>query len=262
MKIATCCSCLMLLFVSASASAEEPATADLARLIHKLVVAKVPAVHEDDSGWGHTAPLPERLKLPRIRRTLVQVGDHMEAPDGPWRKLRLRMEDPKHDISIRVPSFKSKDAQHYQLVVEADALVRTEADVQLWKNGLQLSDLTARADVSLTVRVECDVAARLETKDGPPRLVLVPDIKELKLTLKEFTPRQVTFHRAGVTVEGDAVETAGKELKESVQTLLKSLEPQVKKRAGEAVAKALKDGKDPLPAGDLLKAVAPLLKKN
>jgi hypothetical protein len=40
------------------------------------------------------------------------------------------------------------------------------------------------------------------------------------------------------------------------------MEPQVKKRAGEAVAKALKEGKDPLPAGDLLKAVTPLLKKD
>jgi len=249
----------LVLFVAGSARAEEPATADLARLIHKLVVAKVPATYEDTSGWGHTAPLPERLRLPRIRRTLVQVGDHMEAPDGPWRKLRLRMDDPKRDISIRVPSFKAKDAQHYQLVVEADAALHTETDVQLWRNGLQLSDLTAGADVVLTVRIECDMTAHLETGKGPPRLILEPDIKELKLTLKEFSPKAVTFHRAGVTLGGDGVEAVGQELKESVQSLLKSLEPQVKKRAGEAVAKALKDGKDPLPAAELLKAVAPLL---
>ena len=258
MKIATWLSCLVLLFASVSASADEPATADLARLIHKLVVAKLPAVHEDASAWGHTAPLPERLRLPRLRRTLVQVGDHMEAPDGPWRKLRLRIEDPKHDIAIRVPTFKARDAQHYHLVIEADAAVRTEADVQLWRNGLQLSDLTARADVGLTVRVECDVAAQFETKDGP-RLVLQSDIQEVKLTLKDFTPKSVTFRRAGVTVEGDGVEAIGQELKESVQALLKSLEPQVKKRANEAVTKALKDAKD-LPTAELLKAVAPLLK--
>jgi hypothetical protein len=128
--------------------------------------------------------------------------------------------------------------------------------VQRWRNGLELADLTARAAVGLNVRVECDVTARLATDKGPARMVLEPDIRDVKLNLKEFTPKQVTFRRAGVVIEGEKVEAAGEEFKDSLQALLRSKEPEVKKRAAEA----LKAGKDPLPAADVLKAVAPLLK--
>jgi hypothetical protein len=242
--------------------AEEAATADLARLIHKLIVARMPPVYENASEWGQTVPLPDRLRLPRLRRTVVQVGDRMEVPDGTWRKLRLRVEDPDRDIRVKVPSFKRVAAMKYHVVVDADVALRGEADVQQWRNGLELADLTARADVRLNVRVECDVAARLDAAKGPARLVLDPEIADLKLNLIEFTPKQVTFRRAGVTIQGEAVESAGEEFKDSLQAMLRAVEPGVRSRSNDAIAKALKERKDPLPAAELLKAVAPLLGRN
>jgi hypothetical protein len=238
--------------------ADEAATAELARLIHKMIVARMLPVYENASEWGHTAPLPERLRLPRLRRTVVQVGDHMEAPDGTWRRLRLRVEDPDRDIRVGVPSFKRVEAMKYRVVVDSDVAVRGEADVQQWRNGLQLADLTAAADVRLNVRVECDVTARLDAK-GPARLVLDPDIADLKLNLREFTPKQVMFRRAGVSIQGGAVEAAGEEFRDSLQAMLRAVEPGVRTRANDALARAMKEGKDPLPAAEMLKAVAPLL---
>ncbi len=252
---------VLLLAAVPAARADEPAAAGLERLIHRAIVTKMPPVFEDKSGWGHTIPLPDRLRFPRLRRTLVQVGDHMEVPDGPWRKLRLRLADPDRDLRVRVRSFKQLKAMSYRVVVETDVALRSEADVQRWRNGLELADLTARADVGLSVRVECDVTARLATDKGPPRLLLEPDVREVKLELTEFTPRQVTFRRAGVTVAGETVEAAGDELKDALQGLLRSKEPEVKRRANEALARALKEGKEPLPAAEVLKAVAPLLRE-
>ncbi len=262
MKLLKWCPCLLLLLAPAplaaqdAPTADETATADLARLIHKLIVARLPPVYENAADWGHTVPLPERLRLPRLRRTVVRVGDRLEVPDGTWRKLRLRAEDPERDVRVRVPEFKRLDAMKYRVGVEADAALRGEADVQRWRNGLELADLTARADVVVTVRVECAVTAKLEAGKG---LVLSPEITDLKLTLKEFTPKQVTFRRAGLTVQGEGVEAAGKEFKESLQALLRSAEPGMRSRANDALAKAVKEGKEPLPAAELLKAVAPLL---
>lgn len=267
MKVVTWCSCLLLLLApvpllaqtAAPPPADDPA-AELGRLIHKAVVAKMPKVYEDQSGWGRTVPLPDNLRFPRLRRTVVQVGDRPEVPDGLWRKLRLRLDDPDRDLQVRVRSFKRLDATKYRVTVEADATVRAEADVQRWRNGLRLADLTARADVALGVVVECDVVARLDAGKLPPALKLEPEVKDLKLNLKGFTPRQVTFRRAGLSVEGEAVEGAGEELKGALQALLREAEPAVKNRAGEALARALKEGKDPLAPAALLKAVAPLLK--
>jgi hypothetical protein len=261
-KVSTCVPWLLLLLVPLPVAAqtapptEQASTADLERLIHKLIVARLPGVYENAADWGQTAPLPDRLRFPRLRRTVVQVGDHLEAPDGTWRKVRLRVEDPDRDIRVGVPSFKRVAPMKYRVVIDTDAAVRGEADVRQWRNGLELADLTARADLLLNVRAECDVTARLEASKG---LMLNPELTDLKLTLKEFTPRQVTFQRAGVTVGGAGVESAGEELRDWLQALLRSAEPDVRSRANDALARALKDPKQPLPAAELLKAVAPLL---
>jgi hypothetical protein len=257
----TGCLCLSLL-AAVPARADDDAGADLARLIHKAVVAKVPGVYEDKSAWGQTVPLPERVRFPRLKRTTVQVGDHLEVPDGTWRKVRLRLEEPDRNLRLKVSSFKQLSPMAYRVKVEADAALRAEADVQRWRNGLELADLTARADVGLNVCVDCDVTARLASGLVPPRMVLDTDIKELKLKLKDFKPRQVTFRRAGVTVEGEMVEALGEEFKDSLQSALRSLEPEIKKRAGEALVRAQKEGKELLPAADALKAAAPLLRKH
>ena len=69
--------------------------------------------------------------------------------------------------------------------VEADVALRSETDAQQWANGLQLANLTARADAALTVRLECDIAARLDPKKL--KLALEPTVKGLKLDLQAFT---------------------------------------------------------------------------
>jgi hypothetical protein len=250
---------LLLLLTPAPLAAQTTPTDDLERLLHKLVVTRLPPVYENASEWGHTVPLPERLRLPRLRRTVVPAGDRMELPDGTWRKVRLRVEDPERDVRVRVTTFERIGAMKYRVMIDADAALRGEADVQQWRNGLELADLTARADVLLNVRAECEVTAKLEAGRG---LVLSPEITDLHLTLREFTPKQVTFRRTGLTIQGGTVEAAGEEFKDSLQAMLRSVEPGVKGRANDALTRAMKDGKNPLPAAEMLKAVAPLLGRN
>jgi hypothetical protein len=262
MRRLTWCVCLLLLPASARAAGDEPPPAgkedpgaDLARLIHKAVVAKLPKAFEDNSGWGRTVPLPEMPRRPRLRRTVVEVDGRMEVPDGPWRKLRLRVDDPDRDLQVRVHSLKRVDAA-YRLTLEADAFLRTEADVQHWRNGLLLADVTARADVLLNVFVECDLAPRLSAAG----LRLEPAIQELRLNLKRIIPGRVSFHRAGLSVEGEALRSLEEEIKEALQAALRAKEPEVKLRAGEALARGMKEGKGPVTPAEVLKAAAPLLK--
>src|SRR5262249_53410374 len=148
----------------------------------------------------------------------------------------------------------------YRVVVETDVALRAEADVQHWRNGVQLADLTARADVGLNVCVECDVTARLATGKAT-RMVLEPRIGDLQLNLKQFTPRQVTMRRAGVTIGGGLIEATGENIKAPLQTLLRLAEPEAKQRAAEAMARALREGEELLPAAEVLRAAAPLLNK-
>jgi len=263
MKIARITLGLTLACTALAARADDPppdpkAAAELERLIHKAVVADLPKVIEDASGWGHTAPLPEKLRLKKAKRTLVKVGDRVEAPNGLWRKVRVWLDDPQRDLTVRVLGLKQLDATSYRLTAEADVALRSETDAQQWANGLLLLNVTARADAALTVRVECDIAAKLDPKKL--KLALEPTVKRVSLDLREFTLKDVTFRRAGITVGGDAVTGVGEEFKGALQVFLRSAEPGAARQATEAVARTFREGKGPLTPAAVLKAAAPLLK--
>jgi hypothetical protein len=270
MKTARLCASLSLLLAVAPLAAQTAASppdaktsakrpeADLEQLIHKAVLAQLPRVHEDASGWGQTIPRPDNLLLPGLKRTVVRVGDRLELPHGLWRKVRLKVEDPDQDLKIHVRDFQKVDTTTYRLTVAADVAMRSETDVQQWVKGLNLASLTARADVGLTVRVECDVSTRLDTKKLPPALVMEPQVRDLKLDLTSFELKGVTLQRPRIVVQAE-VEGVGEEFKGALQAVLRSLEPQAKKHAGETLARGMKEGKGPLTPAAMLKAAMPLL---
>lgn len=260
MRVLTCLGCLLIASLAPAqgpgSSPEKRPAAELEQLLHRAVVANMPKVYEDRSAWGQTVRLPERLRLPRLRRTVVQVGDHLEAPDGLWRKVRLWLDEPGRDLTLTVERFQAVDLTTYRLTVRADALVASETDVQDWRNGLKLLDLTARATARVQAQFDCEVTSRLDNSKRLPGLALRPKVKELKLSLKEFDLQKVTFHRAGLTVETEGV---GEAFREALEARLKDAEPKLRQHAEERLAQALKEGKGPLTAPALLKAAAPLL---
>jgi hypothetical protein len=185
MRIMTWCPCLVLLGLAAPLAAqpmppvEDPA-AELNKLIHKAVAVRLPKVTEDDSGWGRTIPLPDKLKLPRARRTVVEVNGQPEVPDGTWIKTRLSVDDPDRDLKIHVRTFQRLNATSYRFTLEADVTFRSEADTQRWRNGLLLGDATVSADMLVRVFLDCEVVGRA----GATGIRLEPEVKDLTLTLK------------------------------------------------------------------------------
>jgi hypothetical protein len=261
MRRGTLCTALVVLGAALprAAGGESPRPADAGRyaalsgLIKKAVVGRLPKVYEDDSGWGQTIPVPERFRRPRLRRTYVKVGDHWELPSGTWRKVRVWLGDPSRDLDVRVRDLKRVDGTRYHLSVDADAALRGEADIQQWLKGLLLVDATARADADVAVALQFDVKVELAGK-LPPEVKVEPHVTGLKMDLKDFKLHRVTFHRAGLTVEG-ADSAVGEQLKGALRDLLRAAEPEVRRRANEAIARGLREGRGTLSAADLLKAV-------
>jgi hypothetical protein len=235
---------------------EEDPGAELARLIHKSMVAKMPRVFEDKSAWGRTIPLPERVRRPGLRRVIVEVDGKPEVPDGPWRKVRATIADPERDLRVRVLGLKAIDATSYRLTMETDAELEADAVLQNWVKGILLADIGARTHVAVNVFVEINVTAKLETTG----IRMEPEVKDVKVTLRDFMPERVALRRAGIVVEGEAVAGLGREFKENLQAMLRAKEPDIKKRIGETVARTMKEEKGLAASAAMLKAAAPLLK--
>ncbi len=264
MRVVRWCSCLVLAPLAFGAQTPLPSptpennpAAELERLIHKSVVAKLPEVIEENSGWGGMIPLPPVLRRPNAPRTVVDVDGKPMVPDGTWRRLRLRMPDPDRDLRIKVQGLERLEATKYRLKLDASAALQSAADVQRWRNGILLGDLTLKSHLTVDVYLECDLAAKLDT-DG---LHLEPELKDLKVTLKDLTPERVFLKRAGIAVGGEMLEGVGREVQGHLQAMLDARTPQFKKRAEEALAKALKENKGLQATGAMLKAAGPLLKE-
>jgi hypothetical protein len=226
---------------------------ELSRLIHKVVVAQVPKVIEDDSGWGQTVAIPEKLRLPKLQRTFIKVGDRWEVPHGFWRKVKASLPEPAKNVQIQVRDLKSAGPGAIKLTVDADIALRGWAEAQHWRNGLALVGFIAEADAVIGLNLVCDVAIAVDTKKFPPDVKVTPKVAELKTDLREFSLREVKMRRLAVTLEGEAAREAGNQFKGLLQQLMRNHEPKVKELANEAIARSLREGKGNLSAEAMLK---------
>jgi hypothetical protein len=255
-------SCLAVLGVAAADDnvkiAKTPAKSDyteFSRLLQNLAVSKIPKMYEDASGWGQTVPIPEKLRLPGLRK-LVRVGNRMELPHGLWRKVKVWMKDPAKDLKISVRDVKRLDRKTVRLSVAADATFGTAVQAQLWQKGLALPGFTGQADATISVYVDCDVAMELAAGKFPPELKVEPKVANLKMDLREFNLNEVATLRLGTVLEGERAKEFGNQYKNILQDLMHSAEPTVKDYANDAIGKSIKEGKGTLSAGTLLKMLS------
>jgi hypothetical protein len=266
MRLALSLTGFALAFVIHSAGADDakPADpqrdyADFSRLIHKIVVKELPKEFEDKSGWGQMVPLTERLRFPNLPRTRVRIGDKEGYPDGLWKKFKVRITDPERDLKIKVREFSKLDAKTFRLAVDSEVALAGEGEIQNWQKGLPLGRVSANADALLGLGTVFDVGVTFDTKKFPPDLNIDPKLSDLQINLKEFNLRRVANPTTNIALEGETAKNLGNEMKDTLRSLIKNYEPEIKKRANEAISQSLKEGKGNISAAALLK-IAPAAK--
>lgn len=239
--------------LAAAADEDKPPTrpdySSLAKLIHAAVIPKLPKEIEDRSHWGQTIPDPGNLRLPRLPRTRLKVGDKEELAHGQWVRTRLWLDDPAKDVQIEVRDLRKTDPKTVQLQVAATVRGHGERERRQYEKGLLLFGLPVQADAVVVLVLDFDVALSLNTDKFPPEVIVEPKVTRTELELKEFEVRKV-----GKITVGEKGRELGNELKGVLQEQLKKLEPALKEKANEAIARSLKEGKGTISAETLLKA--------
>lgn len=239
----------LVILAAATSRGDEPKDySDLSRLIQNAAAEKCPKRFEDKSQWGRTIPIPPAVRLPRLRRTVVQVDGRDEFPDGPWKRTLVWLDDPAKDISIRVLDVEQQEANRYRVKLAATVRFHGERERQQWKNGLRLLGVTVQADAKIAAELTCDVKISLDASKLPPDIVAAPKVTTLRLELCEFD-----LNRVGNLIVGEPALQLGDELKGLLQELLRLHEEQIRDYANQAIAKALKGGEARIPATELLK---------
>src|SRR5579864_1855482 len=121
--------------------------AELSKLIHKMVLKQVPRQHEEKFDWGTSIPVPPKLILRGAPRTFVKVGDTKQLAHGNWKRIVVKLEDEKN-LKIKVKEFKKLD-KNYRVVLDAEARVRCDGEMNQWLRGLLLLKVTGEADATI-----------------------------------------------------------------------------------------------------------------
>jgi hypothetical protein len=229
-------------------TADKPDYSDLSKIIQKTIAEKAPKKYEDRSEWGRTIQVPMNVRLPRLRRTVIQVGGRMEYPDGVWKRSYVWLDDPGKDIKIAVRDLKSTAAKTYRVKLDATVAFHGERERQRWRNGVKLFGIQVQADAEITAALDIEVKLAFDNKKFPPDVLVEPKVLDSKLLLDKFD-----LNRVGNVLVGDSARELGDELKEFIQGLLSQYDEDVKHAANDAIAKALKEGKGRFSAASLLK---------
>src|SRR5437764_2785256 len=109
--------------------------ADLSKLIHKMVLKQAPREHEEKFDWGTSIPVPEKLILPKLARTYIKVGDRKELAHGSWKRVHVKLENPDKDLRIKVKQFEKMDKGGYRAVIDAEAALKCDGEMNQWLRG-------------------------------------------------------------------------------------------------------------------------------
>jgi hypothetical protein len=222
--------------------------AEFSKLAHAVVVKQLPKQIEEASGWGQMTEIPGNLPLMALRKT-VKVGDQLQAPHGSWHRYKARIEDPDKNLKITVKEFKQLDLKTYRVAADVETTVTGQVEFQQWQKGLLLVGADATGDADLKIGLVIDVGVSLNFKKVPPQLEMEPKVSDLGLELVDFRLRN------GPILKGVRGKLLTAELKDVVKTLVKASEPLVKDYANQAIVQSLKEGKGPISADAIMKAM-------
>jgi hypothetical protein len=264
MRFTLCTSILTLFACIVPAGADEvklPAPkqdyADFSRLIHKMVVKQLPKEFEDHSAWGQMVPLTEPVRFPNLPRTRIRIGNKEGYPNGIWRRYQARIDNPDRDLKINVREFSKLDPKHFRLVLDSDVALTGDGELQNWVKGVALGKAVAQADARLALGMVFEIGMTLDTKKFPPDVNVEPKLTDLRIDLTEFKLRRIANPTTNLVIEGEAAKSLGNDFKESLKSVIKNFEPEIKNRANEAIAQSLKEGKGNISASALLKMAPP-----
>ena len=63
-------------------------------------------------------PLPTDVRFPRLRRTVIKVGNRSVVPDGVWKRTKVWLADPNRDLQIRIADVRKAGKDTTRVHVE------------------------------------------------------------------------------------------------------------------------------------------------
>jgi hypothetical protein len=208
-----------------------PSTEVLAAKLRDFIIQELPdPLFEEQKNWGHTASVPNGLRLENKGQRLRAEVSRTEKNHGTWRKIKVTAVDLPKTFTFDIRDVRKLDQGRTQFNVVMSLDSRLDGTQQNWSNGIKLYDGSLRAKLRIKLNLECETTTRIEPKGWlVPDLVFRLKVNQAKADYDHF----VTEHIGGLG--GDAAKTLG----DALQKILRpAIERKLLPKAQNAIVKA------------------------
>jgi hypothetical protein len=231
---------------SRPAGGAEPSVKELAASLQELLIQELPdPLFEDQKNWGHTASVPNGLKLKGKGLQIHSEVTKEQKNHGTWRKIRVSAIDAPKTLTFDIRDVRKLDQGRTQFNVGIGLDARMDGTQQNWSNGIKLYDGSMRARFRIQLAMVCELTTRIEPKGWlVPDIVLRLRVTEAKADYDHFA----TEHIGGLG--GDAAKVIG----EAMQKILRpAIEKKLLPKASNAIIKSADSKEVRISLGSLAK---------
>jgi len=188
----------------AAAVAQSPAPVPrqdaLDRLLRTLALTEMPHSYEDDDDWGRTKEFTTGLHVSRDGLKIETRRKRRQLNHGLWQRYRVKLADAERfmlDVRDVRPGEDGKTA----FTIEISAPLKLHVRRSRWRRGVQLWSVSADANASVRLRLDCQARLELDASESAPAVVLTPEVDAAEIRMTRFELTGVSKARGPVASE-------------------------------------------------------------
>lgn len=184
-----------------SPPAIDPARANLAATISRLLEEAIPLAYDKQKDWGAQTEIVVGLRTEgkgldtkfHRRKKLV---DH-----GVWKHYRLRMIEPEKNLSVELTRLEPLAGGRVAFTLCVDAKLDAWARAKVYQYGVHLIALEVEGDMRSILEISGEIGLQVTTVDGAPGMAVDLVATDSRLQLEDFHIRRVSEARGPIIRE-------------------------------------------------------------
>ncbi len=160
-------------------------------LVRQIILDELKPQYEDRKHWGQQGRVITGVKVkgkwfePHLEKRTKEVND------GLWQRYVVALVEPEKNLHVRLDQARSIDPNRFAFSLELQCKLRGEAHIERWRKGVKMLNTSAQGDMTVRVRLDCDLAVRLEPGKLVRDVVLDPRVTAVDLQLVDLDLRRV-----------------------------------------------------------------------
>jgi hypothetical protein len=209
---------------------------DLQVWLTQFVLQNIPHEFEDKRQWGKTGYVWDGLKISNDGLQIKTKRRKKQVNDGTWKMYRVELLNPHEEFHVRLENLHDAGRQRAGFDIVVSARVHAFGRMTKYVKGVQLASLSANADASLELRMNCRLGLRLDPSKLLPDVILAPEVTDADLRLTRFHLQDVS----------DLGGSLARELGHGVRNVLEDKIREERRRLPEKINRQLAKNQDKL----------------